>query len=101
MVSRTHSDDQNGGRRNPDSRIHDPLSRGFRLEGRPVEKNEFAVVKTDPFFNSGSTRADSDSGSYPQWKEKVVVEMPMPPANSVTLEVRSETEWSERHFKFL
>ncbi|CAL1397618.1 unnamed protein product [Linum trigynum] len=61
----------------------------LRLEGRPVKKNAFAVVKTDPFINSGSTRADSDGGSYPQWNEKVVVEMPMPPANSVTLEVRS------------
>ncbi|CAI0449374.1 unnamed protein product [Linum tenue] len=61
----------------------------LRLEGRPVKKNAFAVVKTDPFFNSRSTRADSDGGSYPQWNEKVVVEMPIPPANSVTLEVRS------------
>ncbi|CAI0431073.1 unnamed protein product [Linum tenue] len=60
----------------------------LRLEGRPVKKNAFVVVRTDPFINSGSTRADSDGGSYPQWNEKVVIEMPML-TDSVTLEVRS------------
>ncbi|CAI0476438.1 unnamed protein product [Linum tenue] len=66
----------------------------LRLEGRPVKKNAFAVVKTDPFFNSRSTRADSDGGSYPQWNEKVVVEMSMPPANSELLSAGTDTNCS-------
>ncbi|CAL1368047.1 unnamed protein product [Linum trigynum] len=49
---------------------------------------EFTVLSAEDSASRGDP-ADSDGGSYPQWNEKVVVEMPMPPANSVTLEVRS------------
>ncbi|CAI0453048.1 unnamed protein product [Linum tenue] len=59
----------------------------LRIDGRPVKKNAFAVVRTDP-SNSGSTRADLDGGSYPLWNEKVVVEMSMPMQKSVTVEVQ-------------
>ncbi|CAI0453051.1 unnamed protein product [Linum tenue] len=59
----------------------------LRLDGRPVKKNAFAVVRTDP-SNSGSTRADRDGGSYPLWNEKVVVAMSVPMTKSVTVEVQ-------------
>ncbi|CAL1404293.1 unnamed protein product [Linum trigynum] len=60
----------------------------LRLDGRPVKKNAFAVVRSesDP-SNSGSTRADLDGGSYPLWNERVVVAIPLS-NGSVTVEVR-------------
>ncbi|CAL1366713.1 unnamed protein product [Linum trigynum] len=60
----------------------------LRLDGgRPVRKNTFAVVRTDP-SNCVSTGTDSDGGSYPIWNEKVVVAMSMAATSSVTVEVQ-------------
>ncbi|CAL1404292.1 unnamed protein product [Linum trigynum] len=59
----------------------------LRIDGRPVRKNAFVVVKTGP-SNSGSTGADRHGGSYPLWHERVVVAMPVPTTKSVTVEVQ-------------
>ncbi|CAN1236895.1 BON1-associated protein 2 [Linum grandiflorum] len=58
----------------------------LRIDGRSVKKNAFALVKTD-LFNSKSTAADFDGGSYPRWNEKLVVDLPER-TQSVTVEVQ-------------
>ncbi|XP_052192262.1 BON1-associated protein 2 [Diospyros lotus] len=44
-------------------------------EGLPAKKNAFVVVRADP-WTSTSTKVDSDGGSYPQWNEKLAVDLP-------------------------
>ncbi|KAJ8900518.1 hypothetical protein K2173_025295 [Erythroxylum novogranatense] len=55
------------------------------LDKKPVKRNTFVVVKTDP-FNSKSTKADFEGESSPSWNEKLVMVMPMY-ARFITLQV--------------
>ncbi|KAJ8900327.1 hypothetical protein K2173_024967 [Erythroxylum novogranatense] len=55
------------------------------LDKKPVKRNTFVVVKTDP-FNGKSTKADFEGGSSPSWNEKLVMVMPMH-ARFITLQV--------------
>ncbi|KAF5733012.1 BON association protein 1 [Tripterygium wilfordii] len=58
----------------------------LRLDGKPIKKGAFVVVKIDP-LNRFTTKIDAEGGSYPYWEDKFVMELP---ANSrfVTAEVR-------------
>ncbi|KAL0425957.1 UNVERIFIED_CONTAM: hypothetical protein Sradi_1130500 [Sesamum radiatum] len=56
---------------------------------RPVKKNVFVTVRTDP-FNSRSTGVDPEGGSYPAWNEKLVMELPLH-ARFITVEAHSGT----------
>ncbi|CAN1157489.1 BON1-associated protein 2 [Linum perenne] len=65
----------------------------LRIDGRPLKKNAFAIVKTndddDDQSTSKSTAVDSDGGSYPRWNETIVVEFPRSRNQSfLTVEVR-------------
>ncbi|GAB4861818.1 hypothetical protein Ancab_037074 [Ancistrocladus abbreviatus] len=56
---------------------------------RPVRKNTFVRVQTDPRNGQYQTctKVDSQGGSYPAWNEKLVLSMPMQ-AKFITLEVK-------------
>ncbi|KAJ4827394.1 hypothetical protein Tsubulata_038691 [Turnera subulata] len=56
------------------------------INGKPVKKNAFAVVKVDP-LNLRSTKADYERGGNPSWNEKLKIDMPMH-ARFLTLEVK-------------
>ncbi|KAK4418681.1 BON1-associated protein 2 [Sesamum alatum] len=54
---------------------------------QPGKEKTFVVVRSDP-FHSRSTGMDPNGGSYPEWKEKLVMELPLH-ARFVTVEVHS------------
>ncbi|KAL6004506.1 hypothetical protein ACLOJK_005059 [Asimina triloba] len=50
---------------------------GLQIGGRPIEKNAFATVRTtDSSGSCQATGVDRDGGSYPSWKEKLLVRLP-------------------------
>ncbi|MQM17595.1 hypothetical protein Taro_050566 [Colocasia esculenta] len=59
---------------------------GLTLSSRPVKKNAFVTVSTDPHSHA-STRLDTDGGSYPRWDEKLSLALP-PAAGFLAVEVR-------------
>ncbi|GAB4860145.1 hypothetical protein Ancab_011623 [Ancistrocladus abbreviatus] len=57
----------------------------LRINGRPITKNTFAHVRTDPnhYF---STKLEVENGSYPRWDEKFHLPLPSH-AKEITVEV--------------
>ncbi|CAN1236903.1 BON1-associated protein 2 [Linum grandiflorum] len=56
----------------------------LRIDGKPVKKNAFALVRTD---HSNSKSTSAGDGSYPRWNEKVVLDFPRG-TQFVTVEVQ-------------
>ncbi|KAL6004507.1 hypothetical protein ACLOJK_005060 [Asimina triloba] len=64
---------------------------GLQIGGRPIEKNAFATVRTtDSSGSCQATGVDRDGGSYPSWKEKLLVRLP-PRDQSILVEVHCKT----------
>ncbi|XP_050238877.1 BON1-associated protein 2-like [Mercurialis annua] len=58
----------------------------LHLDGKPVKKDTFVVVRIDP-VNYKSTRADHEGGRNPNWNEKLEMAMSMHD-HFITLEVQ-------------
>ncbi|KAL5565550.1 hypothetical protein UlMin_028714 [Ulmus minor] len=66
----------------------------LRLNRKLIKKNAFVVVRTDR-YNFRTTEIDAEGGSYPKWKEKLVLEIPVQ-ARSMTVEVHCKTSFGYR-----
>lgn len=66
----------------------------LRNNRKPIKKNAFVVIRTDS-QNSCKTDMDTEGGSYPAWKQKLVVDIPMH-AQFITLEVQCKTSMGDK-----
>ncbi|KAF3441288.1 hypothetical protein FNV43_RR15201 [Rhamnella rubrinervis] len=66
----------------------------LRMDRKPIKKNAYVIVRTDA-ENFRSTEMDTEGGSYPAWKEKLVLDLPGH-ARAMTVEVHCKTSLGDR-----
>ena len=61
----------------------------LQLNRKSIKQNVFVCVQSDP-TNICTTKMDTERGSYPSWKEKLKLDMPLH-ASFLTVEVKCKT----------
>ncbi|XP_027337789.1 BON1-associated protein 2 [Abrus precatorius] len=62
----------------------------LQMNKRSVRGNTFVTVQSDASVEMGTTKVDSEGGSYPSWNEKIVMDVPLH-ARFITAEVKCKT----------
>ncbi|KAJ1392604.1 C2 domain [Sesbania bispinosa] len=62
----------------------------LQVNKKLIKGNAFVTVQSDGNSDVGTTKVDSEGGSYPSWNEKIVMDVPLH-ARFVTIEVKCKT----------
>ncbi|KAM1140592.1 hypothetical protein ACFX2I_040658 [Malus domestica] len=69
----------------------------LQLNRKPISKNTSVTVRTDTNSQFRTTDMDTEGGAYPQWNEKLVLDLPTH-SKSITVEVQCQTSYGVRTF---